>query len=46
MHHRQRGVVVDPEALIAEMDRLQAKGIKIGKNFAISHAGPLDSALP
>src|SRR5947199_5645241 len=31
------GVVVDPEALIEEMDRLQAKGVKIGKNFVISH---------
>jgi adenylosuccinate synthase len=35
------GVVVDPEALIAEMDRLQAKGIKIGKNFAISQRAHL-----
>ncbi len=30
------GVVVDPGALIEEMDRLQAKGVKIGKNFLIS----------
>lgn len=30
------GVVVDPEALIEEIDRLQAKGIRVGKNFAIS----------
>lgn len=30
------GVVVDPGALIEEMDRLQAKGVKIGKNFVIS----------
>ncbi len=30
------GVVVDPGALIEEMDRLQAKGVKIGKNLVIS----------
>ncbi|MER3424419.1 MAG: adenylosuccinate synthase [Nitrospiraceae bacterium] len=30
------GVVVDPGALIEEMDRLQAKGVRIGKNFVIS----------
>src|SRR5207253_10513104 len=35
------GVVVDPEALIEEMDRLQAKGVKIGKNFLISHRAHL-----
>ncbi|HXF93741.1 MAG TPA: adenylosuccinate synthase [Nitrospiraceae bacterium] len=35
------GVVVDPEALIAEMDRLQAKGVKIGKNFVISQRAHL-----
>jgi len=35
------GVVVDPEALIEEMDRLQAKGVKIGKNFVISHRAHL-----
>ncbi|TAJ25986.1 MAG: adenylosuccinate synthase [Nitrospirae bacterium] len=35
------GVVVDPEALIAEMDRLQAKGVKIGKNFFISQCAHL-----
>ncbi|MEK6617215.1 MAG: adenylosuccinate synthetase, partial [Nitrospirota bacterium] len=35
------GVVVDPEALIDEMDRLQAKGVKIGKNFVISQRAHL-----
>ena len=35
------GVVVDPEALIDEMDRLQAKGVKIGKNLVISHRAHL-----
>src|SRR2546422_9965097 len=35
------GVVVDPEALIDEMDRLQAKGVEIGKNLVISHRAHL-----
>lgn len=35
------GVVIDPAALIEEMDRLQAKGVKIGKNFAISQRAHL-----
>jgi adenylosuccinate synthase len=35
------GVVVDPEALIDEMDRLQAKGVKIGRNFVISQRAHL-----
>lgn len=35
------GVVVDPGALIEEMDRLQAKGVKIGKNFVISQRAHL-----
>ncbi len=35
------GVVVDPGALIEEMDGLQAKGIRIGKNFVISHRAHL-----
>lgn len=30
------GVVVDPAALIEEMDHLQTQGVKFGKNFAIS----------
>ena len=30
------GVVIDPEALINELDQLQAQGIKIGRNFMIS----------
>jgi adenylosuccinate synthase len=30
------GVVVDPGALIEEMDHLQGQGVKIGKNFAVS----------
>ena len=35
------GVVVDPSALIEEMDQLQSKGIKIGKNFAVSQRAHL-----
>jgi adenylosuccinate synthase len=35
------GVVVDPAALIEEMDRLQARGFKIGKNLAISQRAHL-----
>ncbi len=35
------GVVVDPAALIDEMDQLQAKGIKVGKNLAISQRAHL-----
>jgi adenylosuccinate synthase len=35
------GVVVDPGALIEEMARLQAKGVKIGKNLAISERAHL-----
>jgi adenylosuccinate synthase len=35
------GVVVDPGALIEEMDQLQTKGIKIGKNFAVSQRAHL-----
>ena len=35
------GVVVDPSALIEEMDQLQTKGIKIGKNFAVSQRAHL-----
>ncbi len=35
------GVVVDPGALIEEMDQLQCKGIKIGKNFAVSQRAHL-----
>lgn len=30
------GVVIDPGALIGELDQLQAHGIKIGRNFMIS----------
>jgi adenylosuccinate synthase len=30
------GVVVDPASMIEEMDGLQAKGIKIGRNFVVS----------
>ena len=30
------GVVVDPAALIEEMDHLQSQGVKFGKNFVIS----------
>jgi len=35
------GVVVDPSALIEEMDQLQTKGIQIGKNFAVSQRAHL-----
>ncbi|MGQ0811226.1 MAG: adenylosuccinate synthase [Nitrospiraceae bacterium] len=35
------GVVVDPGDLIEELDRLQAKRVKIGNNFAISHRAHL-----
>ncbi len=35
------GVVVDPGSLIEEMDQLQAKGIVIGKNFAVSRRAHL-----
>ncbi|HZS12844.1 MAG TPA: adenylosuccinate synthase, partial [Nitrospirales bacterium] len=35
------GVVVDPESLIEEMDRLQAKDVRIGKNFVISQRAHL-----
>jgi adenylosuccinate synthase len=35
------GVVVDPGALIEEMDHLQTVGIRIGKNFAVSHRAHL-----
>ncbi|MEW6543023.1 MAG: adenylosuccinate synthase [Nitrospirota bacterium] len=35
------GVVVDPGSLIEEMDRLQAKGVRIGKNFVISQRAHL-----
>jgi adenylosuccinate synthase len=35
------GVVVDPGSLIEEMDQLQAKGIAIGKNFAVSRRAHL-----
>jgi adenylosuccinate synthase len=35
------GVVVDPKALIDEMDRLQAKGVKIGRNFVVSQRAHL-----
>jgi adenylosuccinate synthase len=35
------GVIVDPGSLIEEMDRLQAKGVKIGKNFVISQRAHL-----
>lgn len=31
------GVVVDPAYLIEEIDYLQAKGVKIGKNLLVSH---------
>jgi adenylosuccinate synthase len=30
------GVVIDPAAMIEEMDGLQAKGVKVGKNFVVS----------
>ncbi len=33
--------MVDPGALIEEMDQLQTKGIVIGKNFAVSHRAHL-----
>ena len=35
------GVVVDPGVLIEEMDRLQAKGVRISKNFVISRRAHL-----
>src|SRR5215210_8679601 len=35
------GVVVDPSALIEEMDQLYTKGIAIGKNFAVSQRAHL-----
>ena len=35
------GVVVDPESLIEEMDRLRTKGITFGKNLAISQRAHL-----
>ena len=35
------GGVVDPGSLLEEMDRLQAKGITFGKNFAISQRAHL-----
>ncbi len=35
------GVVVDPGSLIEEMDHLQAKGVAIGRNFAISQRAHL-----
>jgi adenylosuccinate synthase len=35
------GVVVDPGALIEEMDRLQPMGISFGKNFAVSQRAHL-----
>lgn len=35
------GVVVDPAALIEEMDRLQTVGITFGKNFAVSQRAHL-----
>jgi adenylosuccinate synthase len=35
------GVVVDPGALIEEMDQLQTKGIMIGKNFVVSQRAHL-----
>jgi len=35
------GVVVDPGALIEELDQLHAKGIRIGKHFAISQRAHL-----
>jgi adenylosuccinate synthase len=35
------GVVVDPAALIEEMDYLQNQGVKIGKNFLISERAHL-----
>ena len=35
------GVVIDPEALIGELDQLAAQGIKVGRNFAISQRAHL-----
>ncbi|WP_447979244.1 adenylosuccinate synthase [Candidatus Nitrospira bockiana] len=35
------GTVVDPGALIEELDQLHAKGIRVGKNFAISQRAHL-----
>ena len=35
------GVVVDPGALIEEMDHLQSKGIMMGKNFVVSQRAHL-----
>lgn len=35
------GVVIDPGALIEELDQLHAKGIRIGKNFVISQRAHL-----
>src|SRR5215510_2091910 len=35
------GVVVDPAALIEEMDHLQSQGVRFGKNFAISERAHL-----
>lgn len=35
------GVVVDPGALIEEMDQIQGKGIAIGKNFVVSQRAHL-----
>jgi adenylosuccinate synthase len=35
------GVVVDPAALIEELDQLQAKGVRIGRNFMISQRAHL-----
>lgn len=35
------GVVVDPGALIEEMDHLQTQGIQIGKNFVVSQRAHL-----
>ncbi|HZC81620.1 MAG TPA: adenylosuccinate synthase, partial [Nitrospiraceae bacterium] len=35
------GVVVDPASLIEELDHLQTQGVKIGKNFIVSHRAHL-----
>ena len=35
------GVVIDPGALIGELDQLAAQGIKVGRNFAISQRAHL-----
>jgi len=35
------GVVIDPAALIEELDHLQGKGVRIGKNFAVSERAHL-----